>query len=134
MRNGRAEPTSCQFCRAKKLRCNRVHPCSNCAARNVTCHFLVPPSRNPGHQNPESHRDRQIISRLERLESIVLAQGTANEELSDSQNDITSTPYQEDSSRYKDLHTLENVGVREDLLVGRLISLVFYPLPPLKFY
>ncbi|ESZ93878.1 hypothetical protein SBOR_5736 [Sclerotinia borealis F-4128] len=33
----RQEPVSCQFCRTKKLKCDRMFPCSNCRARKVSC-------------------------------------------------------------------------------------------------
>lgn len=33
----RQSPISCQFCRSKKLKCDRGHPCSNCVARRVVC-------------------------------------------------------------------------------------------------
>lgn len=33
----RQECVSCQFCRTKKLKCDRQFPCSNCRARRLTC-------------------------------------------------------------------------------------------------
>jgi hypothetical protein len=33
----RQDPVSCQFCRKKKLKCDRGNPCSNCRARALTC-------------------------------------------------------------------------------------------------
>ncbi|OGM48079.1 hypothetical protein ABOM_002893 [Aspergillus bombycis] len=30
---------SCDFCRARKLRCDRPLPCTNCVSRGKTCHF-----------------------------------------------------------------------------------------------
>ena len=32
-------PLSCSACRAKKRRCDRAHPCSNCTQRNMTCEY-----------------------------------------------------------------------------------------------
>ncbi|XRM36872.1 hypothetical protein ABZX51_000358 [Aspergillus tubingensis] len=32
-------PLSCRFCRAKKLRCDRTQPCSNCVLRKVPCEY-----------------------------------------------------------------------------------------------
>jgi hypothetical protein len=63
----RPDPVSCQLCRAKKLKCNRVQPCSNCVARGVSCHFLVPPRREP---LTPSHVpvDNEILRRLIQLE------------------------------------------------------------------
>jgi Fungal Zn(2)-Cys(6) binuclear cluster domain len=33
----RQDPVSCEFCRRKKLKCDRVDPCSNCRARKLVC-------------------------------------------------------------------------------------------------
>lgn len=33
----RQEPVSCEFCRKKKLKCDRGAPCSNCSARKIAC-------------------------------------------------------------------------------------------------
>ena len=64
----RADPVSCQSCRAKKLRCNRVQPCSNCTSRRITCIFIVPPDL----RRTDFPTDAAILGRLERLESLVL--------------------------------------------------------------
>lgn len=110
----RQEPLSCQLCRSKKLRCNRVQPCSNCQARNIPCHFLNPPSRNQrGRTAPTGQITDEILERLTRLESIVLHKA---DELPDSP--VTSgTPQSSNSAQYSDLHLLENIGVRQDSLV-----------------
>lgn len=65
----RPDPVSCQSCRSKKLKCNRVQPCSNCVVRGIICNFLVPPQV----QTPEP-TSAEIVRRLERLESVVLNQ------------------------------------------------------------
>ncbi|KAK8130924.1 hypothetical protein PG984_007362 [Apiospora sp. TS-2023a] len=48
---GRAAP-SCQFCRSKKLKCERSQPCSNCTLRKVGCDYggvdLPPPQDDRG--------------------------------------------------------------------------------------
>jgi hypothetical protein len=38
-RSHRKGQYSCVFCRARKLRCNRPLPCTNCVSRGKTCHF-----------------------------------------------------------------------------------------------
>jgi hypothetical protein len=38
-RAGRKGYYSCDFCRARKLRCDRPLPCTNCRSRGKTCHF-----------------------------------------------------------------------------------------------
>ncbi|KAE8383478.1 hypothetical protein BDV26DRAFT_251807 [Aspergillus bertholletiae] len=38
-RSHRKGQYSCEFCRARKLRCDRPLPCTNCVSRGKTCHF-----------------------------------------------------------------------------------------------
>ena len=33
----RQDPVSCEFCRRKKLKCDRIGACSNCRARKLAC-------------------------------------------------------------------------------------------------
>lgn len=72
----RPDPVSCQSCRSKKLKCNRVQPCANCTSRGISCHFLVPPSKlTRTASTVEGIPD--ILSRIERLETIVLREQPA---------------------------------------------------------
>lgn len=126
----RAEPVSCQSCRAKKLKCNRVQPCSNCTTRGITCSFLVPP-RGQADTTSRPHSDLGIVERVERLESIVLKRTSSAESdptcATDNNHDtsqhplylrsdsvVVSNPHQ---ARDQDSRFLENVGTREDALV-----------------
>lgn len=34
-------PLSCRLCRAKKLRCDRAQPCSNCVQRKADCEYAA---------------------------------------------------------------------------------------------
>ncbi len=69
----RPHPVSCQTCRSKKLKCNRVQPCSNCTARGINCTFLVPP-QGPADTNSSPHSNAELLERIRRLESIILQQ------------------------------------------------------------
>lgn len=76
----RQDPVSCQFCRSKKLKCDRRQPCSNCAARGVTCqpvarHTLQTP-REDKQQSPFPE-NVEILARLKTLEDKVSAMGNA---------------------------------------------------------
>lgn len=33
------QPVSCEFCRLKKLRCDKKRPCYNCASRGFACEY-----------------------------------------------------------------------------------------------
>ncbi|KAE9363025.1 hypothetical protein N431DRAFT_489964 [Stipitochalara longipes BDJ] len=74
----RPDPVSCQTCRSKKLKCNRVQPCSNCIARGITCTFLVPPQ---GQTDTSSafQGNAELLARIKRLEDIVLKQSSPTE-------------------------------------------------------
>lgn len=69
----RQDPVSCRLCRLKKLKCSRLHPCSNCTARGAECEF-------DSNQSVTSTRIQQdaepsnsaILSRLQRLEDMIL--------------------------------------------------------------
>lgn len=83
--HGRQEPASCQSCRAKKLRCNRNQPCSNCTARGISCTFLVPPHKHKDAATP-GQSNAELLRRIERLEALVSHSQTRTT------NDETSPP------------------------------------------
>ena len=122
----RQEPVSCQSCRAKKLRCNRQQPCSNCLARGVTC---LSQSRLAG-RNEQSHPSGDndsaaILSRLKRLEDLILGlNGTQipspQSDAPRSQSVTPSVRSRIDESSKTDAEFLEDVGTRTDFLVGSL--------------
>lgn len=72
----RQDPVSCQFCRSKKLKCDRRQPCSNCSARGVTCQ---PVARHPLQAPQDDKRQSpfpenvEILARLKTLEDKVSA-------------------------------------------------------------
>lgn len=127
----RPDPVSCQSCRSKKLKCNRVQPCSNCTARGITCKFLVPP-QGETNTTSTSHSTTEILERIERLESIVLKQtGSAHTPSTHTSDDgyvARQEPrYRSESAMVsvsnihqkqdQDSRLLENIGTREDSLV-----------------
>ncbi|KAF2093561.1 hypothetical protein NA57DRAFT_61267 [Rhizodiscina lignyota] len=132
------DPVSCQSCRSKKLKCNRVQPCSNCAARGVTCNFVVPPQKHTETTSTIRHNE-ELLERIERLESIVLQPNSvqARSKYSLDNSRLVTRPAIPQGSdgvvdsddhheRDQDSQLLENVGTREDLLLPRLSnSLVF---------
>lgn len=80
----RQRPVSCHFCRTRKLRCNRESPCSNCSARDITCHLYAsdaqPCASNKlgvvelrNAPDPRDDQSRAILNRLERLEQALLS-------------------------------------------------------------
>lgn len=70
LKRPRQDPVSCEFCRSKKLKCNRQNPCSNCASRGLTCNGQSPRPTKQSHV--EDAGDLSVLARLKRLEDIVL--------------------------------------------------------------
>lgn len=131
MRRGRTrpDPVSCQSCRSKKLKCNRVQPCSNCTARGISCHFLVPPTRQT-ETAPATQSIPDILGRIERLESIVLRSNPTDAQPKQPSYGIRNSRWMPftlsrggagisdaQQNRERDSHLLENIGIREDSLV-----------------
>lgn len=67
-RRQRQPQISCDFCRHKKLKCDRARPCSNCVARGQACHGGPAAPFAPGLSN-----STDILERLCRLEQAVFS-------------------------------------------------------------
>ncbi|KAF2151828.1 hypothetical protein K461DRAFT_279343 [Myriangium duriaei CBS 260.36] len=68
-------PRSCVTCRRRKVKCDKLHPCSNCARAHIECIFPNP-GRAP--RKPRKHvesRDSELLARLRRLEGVVKTLG-----------------------------------------------------------
>lgn len=139
----RPEPVSCRSCRSKKLKCNRVEPCSNCTARGIACKFLVPPNGRAD-TTPTVESNAELSRRIERLESLLLRKTvTSGPHLSHTIDTtlVTKQPKSFEKSsggefaakvhyqRDEDSRVLGNIGTREDSLVcglshQKLMSLI----------
>ena len=134
----RQEPVSCQSCRAKKLKCNRQQPCSNCLARGVTCQnqyrqtmpvsplqpedFSIPTTTASGDSDSAA-----ILARLKRLEDLI--SGLSGTQLPSPQSDVLGShsvapsPRSEgDEASRIDSDWLEDVGFRTNSLVSMILS------------
>ena len=63
---GRLQPLSCATCRRRKVRCNKIDPCSNCVKAGIPCVFLEPVRNN---RRCASRED--VMARLRQLEDTV---------------------------------------------------------------
>jgi hypothetical protein len=63
-----ANARSCVTCRKRKVKCNKVQPCSNCARAKIECIFP-----GPGRAPRKSRKppDGELMDRLRRLEGVV---------------------------------------------------------------
>lgn len=132
----RPDPVSCESCRSKKLKCNRVQPCSNCSARGITCRFLVKPQK----AQSVVVSNEYLLNQLEKLEKTVISLEQQLRGDNESPN-FPSTTSHHVRSGHSVLHepdqvdspdmSLENIGVRDDELVcsqhGKMCPIVRWP-------
>lgn len=64
------KPLSCVSCRQRKVKCNKVRPCTPCQKSGLSCVF---PSRVrvPRNKQGSQTRDTELLRRISRLESLV---------------------------------------------------------------
>lgn len=79
-RRGR-RPVACDFCRQRKLRCDRNVPCHNCASRGANCQFReksrsYQPSVNATGHAGQDHVVSSLSTRLDRLETALSGYNT----------------------------------------------------------
>jgi hypothetical protein len=122
----RTAPIACQSCRAKKLKCERRQPCSNCSSRGITCHFVVPPPPQPD-EDPATQSNAELLQRVATLEAIIQRQEVQDD--SRPRKRQTLTPSFGMASdihqiRDEDLQSLENAATREDSVVGHPVSVL----------
>lgn len=55
VRRRKRQPKNCSFCRRRKLKCDREHPCSNCVKRNIesTCTYANEPNEHDYRQQSD---------------------------------------------------------------------------------
>lgn len=126
----RQDPVSCEFCRSKKLKCDRQTPCSNCATRGLSCHGQSTPQ--PRISQPRLDGDgASVLARLKRLEDIVLGPSAHGNptiaELKQSPQLACLSP----ASEYEEaVHTLEESGTtKENWLSPATDDIEFRTLP-----
>ena len=79
--NPRLNPRSCVTCRKRKVRCDKIDPCTNCQKAGIECVFPQP-GRAP--RRTKKPQDAELLARLRRLEGVVQkwGKGVDGEELS----------------------------------------------------
>ncbi|PTB65489.1 hypothetical protein BBK36DRAFT_66113 [Trichoderma citrinoviride] len=83
---------SCTYCRQKKLKCDRGHPCDNCAKRNQSqsCQYATPAVRNRTAQARRVTYSGDIAERVRHLENLVLSLGARNSGLQNQSADAAA--------------------------------------------
>ncbi|MCJ1371050.1 hypothetical protein MMC20_002265 [Loxospora ochrophaea] len=78
-------PLSCVSCRQRKIKCNKVYPCSPCQKAGRKCVSTNRRVRAPQRtQRALESRDAELLRRIRRLESLVCKQDAANNEINNS--------------------------------------------------
>ncbi|KAI4716291.1 hypothetical protein E4T48_07516 [Aureobasidium sp. EXF-10727] len=68
-------PRSCVTCRKRKVKCDKLHPCSNCARAHIECVFPTPGRAPRKPRKVSDSRDAELLDRLRRLEGVVKGLG-----------------------------------------------------------
>lgn len=92
---------SCEYCRTKKIRCDRTVPCSNCRMNKADCKIVVPEQKTPRVRINLSGEYEKKIDRLEsRLANIetVLAKIASKLEIKDAYTVLDEHVAQTESS------------------------------------
>ena len=66
---------SCTNCRHRKVKCDKVSPCSACRRSNIECVFPTRPFKPRGRQGGSKARNVEITKRLNRLEGLMSTLG-----------------------------------------------------------
>ena len=69
--NGPQHALSCTHCRQRKVKCDKVYPCSHCQRSNLTCVFPER-ARHPKKKRdgPKASND-ELLNRLRRMEELI---------------------------------------------------------------
>lgn len=62
---------SCNLCRKRKVKCDRVDPCAHCQRSGIKCVFSAPSRLPRGRQGGRRKADTELLSRIAKLENLV---------------------------------------------------------------
>ncbi|KAI1073910.1 hypothetical protein F5B20DRAFT_596821 [Whalleya microplaca] len=123
--NRRRQPQiSCDFCRSKKLKCDRGAPCSSCVVRKLHC-SSQPEPRPITDPDTVVEADSSILQRLQNLEKALFgSKRTAEAQKGFATASHASSPSYQDSERQQTAKFLDSTYTRDDhgvsLRPGRL--------------
>lgn len=116
-RNGHA---SCDFCKIRKLRCDRPLPCTSCKSRGKTCVFKgIPGQEKPISDTLGSHSTPLPTGPLPRVEQTPTQASSASLSLG------ASVPQPAQADLVDDIHALKRmIQLLESRLQGRAVSAI----------
>ncbi|KAF7950020.1 hypothetical protein EAE96_007323 [Botrytis aclada] len=96
---------TCTYCRLKKIKCGRTHPCGNCIDHGKECIFPFV-KRRVGSRRDKPRKD--LEERLARMESLL--ELSSRESLPSSEQDTTSFIHKEQHSQISDPTEVTGLG------------------------
>ncbi|KAL4809095.1 hypothetical protein BDV18DRAFT_133963 [Aspergillus unguis] len=102
------QPVSCQFCRTRKLKCDRGRPCFNCASRNHECAYESDSQRPSAHPSCTQHSE--LVERIRRLERAVFPAGGPGENDYTGSDPAMKTVSNQDEEQQKISQWLEDLS------------------------
>lgn len=113
---------SCITCRRRKIRCNKLHPCSNCVKAKVECVFPEP-GRAP--RRSKKATESELLARLKSLEAVVKKFGVVGKSspvqspVETMKEDVIKNGW--DITMFKDLSSKDSELGSMDEELGRLV-------------
>ena len=69
--NGQQHPLSCTHCRQRKVKCNKIHPCSPCQRSGLECFFPERVRHPKKKKNGSKTTNEELLARLARMEQLI---------------------------------------------------------------
>lgn len=124
----RGRPISCRFCRARKLRCSREAPCTNCISRGINCD--LEPLAQPSSRNAKAS-ESVLLERIRKLEKLLEQKSQATGNIRNRPLAISDTPPRltQESNVSPEIEHLDNdVAWLASIYSGQDLSVVMFGL------
>ena len=95
-------PRSCVTCRKRKVKCDKLHPCTNCSRAHIECVFPAPGRAPRKARKVGEGKDKELLERLRRLESVVKGMGV----------EVPDGALEKESNMETDTHDGEQAGLQ----------------------
>lgn len=65
------QPLSCTHCRQRKIKCDKIHPCTPCQKSSLNCIFLERVRHPKKRQNESKVANDELLRRVARMEELI---------------------------------------------------------------
>ncbi|KAL9097653.1 MAG: hypothetical protein Q9163_006321 [Psora crenata] len=69
--NGQQHPLSCTHCRQRKVKCNKIHPCTPCQRSSLDCIFPERARHTKKKKSGSKATNEELMARLNRMEQLI---------------------------------------------------------------